>query len=93
MVPRGRIIEAELWGVHKDLHEDDGLCLRAMMGAYGTLYELEISSSWALWRASEVLAGKLPTGVELVVFDEDTNEDEELDGVTVVHYWKDKGKG
>jgi uncharacterized protein YfaS (alpha-2-macroglobulin family) len=92
MVSRWRVIEAELWGVHKDVYADDSLAITSATGAYGTLYEIELYSSWALWRASAVLTDHLPSGVELVPPEGEIDEDEEFYGL-VVHFWKDKGRG
>ncbi|MEW1838548.1 hypothetical protein AB0392_11390 [Nonomuraea angiospora] len=93
MVSKWRLIEAELWGTHEEVHVEPGLELRRVVGAFGTLYELEITSEGALARTSTVLAEYLPPGVEHVPFEGVPEEDEEHDGVIVVHYWKDKGTG
>lgn len=87
-VPWGRVREAEVWGKLVTLHCEDGLTVHAAIGAYGTLYEIEISSSWALWRMSAIVADLLPRGLMFVPLDD--VDDEEDEGLTI-HFWDDKG--
>lgn len=56
----GRVLEAELWGECGEIYTGPGLTLKALYGAYGTLYELEVSSAFALGRVPVILATYLP---------------------------------
>lgn len=81
-------VEAELWGAHAVLLAAVGLEIRSAVGAYGTLYELEISSPWIFWRLTDYIAAWIPAGAIFKDFGP-VDPGEEDDGVIVLHYWKE----
>lgn len=82
-----RVIDAELWGRHEDVHIEEGLRIRRLVGAYGTLYEVECMSMWRLWRLHAVM-DLMQRGATYREYSGDDEEDEEDDGF-VLHYWKE----
>lgn len=79
-----RIAEAELWGIHSDLLVMPGLTVRQAVGLYGTIFEIQCTSLWRLWRLHAHLAQVLPLGAEWRVLH---NWDTDDNGVCVIHFW------
>jgi hypothetical protein len=81
-----RVVEAELWGVHSELETGvDGFTIGQAVGLYGTLYEVTCCLPWSISGLVDQLTQLLPTGATLWEFDH--QDDEEDDGVLIVHYW------
>lgn len=81
-----RLIEAELWGHHEEIHRGHGLTVRRMTGSYGTEWEVEVCTPWGYWRLLAALS-TLPLGAGWRLMPAD--QDEADDGVLVMHYWED----
>jgi hypothetical protein len=87
--PRGVLVldqldEAALWGVHTEVHAEDGLEISRCDGAFGTLYEVVCDPS-RVERLSPVLDLLPPDAVFVSVA---VSDEDDADGVAlVVHYW------
>jgi hypothetical protein len=77
-----RVREAVAYGHPVIVHDDGHLAVRATVGTYGVLYEIEAIGMWAYWRIRSITSGLVPDGAVMI-------PTAPCETSVMMHFWKE----